>query len=462
MRKIAFLSMVAVLAASCSSDLIELPVASDNGAQQSVSGISDKINMTVTKATQQILEDVEFTDAANVYAQFNHELVSRSIVSILLPQLANVIDSITMDSVNQMLYVDFGKISGLYEQDSTQRAWTYNALPGSVQFDFFGVAGDTCTAAFSSDSSKVYTLETGNIQIKVPYIFSDNMYANGQLVGNGYFKTLAEEDSYSFITERNCGKLNLKYEFSSNPTTIGDMSNSTFSLKNGNDSLFAVSSRDVDNSVWYSIELGNSDSDFINFEISSLDIQKFFDLLAANAELMNGPVSEDLIDSITLEVESFNYESAIKFEYESADTSLTGIVNLVLREPNAYFDNYRVCIALKYQFEGAEEMTTIEAPVEEVAMIISDIIDGCHMVAANYIRIQARFMQFQHMKMVRAFEFYARAIERRIRIINHIAGDVIDMNAEFLRGLDSMFEEYFRGLDEYINNFPAEHPYIRG
>ncbi|MCQ2057150.1 MAG: hypothetical protein MJY75_02950 [Bacteroidaceae bacterium] len=50
--------------------------------------------MTVSKAASQIIEDVEFIDAARVYGQFGHELVSRDLTSVLLPQVANVIDSI--------------------------------------------------------------------------------------------------------------------------------------------------------------------------------------------------------------------------------------------------------------------------------------------------------------------------------------------------------------------------------
>ncbi|MCQ2057486.1 MAG: hypothetical protein MJY75_04670 [Bacteroidaceae bacterium] len=96
-----------------------------------------------------------------------------------------------------MLYIDLGKASGQYAQDTTQRAWTYSELPGSVKFDFMGIAGDTCTAEFATDSSMVYTLEpAGNIQVKVPYMFKDWMYANGKLVGNGSVKSEIFEIQY--------------------------------------------------------------------------------------------------------------------------------------------------------------------------------------------------------------------------------------------------------------------------
>lgn len=459
MRKIAFLSMVAVLAASCSSDIMELPVVSEGGTQQSGSGISEKINMTVSKAASQIIEDVEFIDAARVYGQFGHELVSRDLTSVLLPQVANVIDSIVWDSVKQMLYIDLGKVSGQYAQDTTQRAWTYSELPGSVKFDFMGIAGDTCTAEFATDSSMVYTLEpTGNIQVKVPYMFKDWMYANGKLVGNGSVKSEIDENSYSYIAERNCGRINTKYTVGSNSTAIGDMSSSSFELKDGIENLIKVVSQDVDNAVEYRIELGSETRDFIHFDISSLDIQEFFSLLEENFELA-GPVAEEKIEEIAYRIEEFNYGQEISFSYESADTAVEGDVKLVLREPDEYFDFYRIRIALSYKFEGQEEVAVIEAPVEEIAKIVMDIIEGCHIVAEHYINVQIRFMQIQHEKMVKAMEFYARAIERRIRIFNHIAGDIMDINAEFLRGLDSMIEAFLRNLDSYIDTFPRTLPF---
>ena len=459
MRKIAFLSMAVVLAASCSSDIMELPVASEGGTQQSGSGISEKINMTVSKAASQIIEDVEFIDAARVYGQFGHELVSRDLTSVLLPQVANVIDSIVWDSVKQMLYIDLGKVSGQYAQDTTQRAWTYSELPGSVKFDFMGIAGDTCTAEFATDSSMVYTLEpSGNIQVKVPYMFKDWMYANGKLVGNGSVKSEIDENSYSYIAERNCGRINTKYTVGSNSTAIGDMSSSSFELKDGIENLIKVVSQDVDNAVEYRIELGSETRDFIHFDISSLDIQEFFSLLEENFELA-GPVTEEKIEEIAYRIEEFNYGQEISFSYESADTAVEGDVKLVLREPDEYFDFYRIRIALSYKFEGQEEEAVIEAPVEEIAKIVMDIIEGCHIVAEHYINVQIRFMQIQHDKMVKALEFYARTIEKRIRIFNHIAGDVMDINAEFLRGLDSMIEAFLRNLDSYIDTFPGTLPF---
>ncbi len=380
MRKIALLSMVAVLAASCSSDIQLSEIAGESN--QGNSEFSAPITKTIDNVLLPLSNDADFQEAVELYSQFAYQLLVRDINSVILPQLENVIDSTAFNEEDGSITLDFCKVGGQY--DAAFNSWQYSPLKDSVRFNFRSFNDEECSLQIYPNSSKTndFTPFTGlDINVKIPTIYKDELISDGKVLSSGSIKTGINEEISSVDIERSCGTYQINLSAYESKDIAGIMY-SNFSIKekesgkNIVSTVYETALGDNYKQVYSTVSFGDEkDNDYLSFGLESNNLPEFFWLLAANGELRNPFISDFEAASIKERVIDFNLAGPIDFKWANADTTLNGTLKLAYREADKYFSYDRICFSLTYEFEGSEQKVEIEAPAEEAVLSVIRMIE---------------------------------------------------------------------------------------
>lgn len=387
--------MMAVLAASCSSDMIQSDFAEirQDGSSQDV---SEKIDQVFTKS----IEGIEMSglfDMTGACASFARELLTRDYISILAPQIQHVISP---DFEEQKLYLDFSRLSGEYAPSS--HGWAYAPHDsGEIVFNFNDYNDNDCKIVTTLHPEEMLTVNTTeHLGVKIPLIGSEKLYMNDSLVTNGSWTTLIdlEEKREQTIIMKKYSDYFMYLDMKAGIEYNGFNFYNRLMIMDTKDpynisSLFRMYATNIyDNDFEYEIVLGDSiiDDFYIKLDGEINDIKEFASLLASNVALYRNP-SDSIIADIRDRVSAFNEAEPLTFYFISNETvndDVFGWVILEFNEPDSLIDCYHVDMAIKY-YQAASDYNystqtqtgyytyhTIQAPVMKFAVGIRTIIES--------------------------------------------------------------------------------------
>lgn len=440
MKKIALLSMTALLAVSCSSD-INMGDFAEVGQESSLNAEEQ-----IDKLTKRVLDDIydgNILEVADIYATFAHELQTRD-NSALLYSFKNV-----PYLEDGSLSLDLNKIAGSFIGYQNNGKWNYNYKSDGISFGFSHYRGaelQRCEIEASSTGNS-YRFSTGdNFEVLIPKAIEDRLIVEGTLASEGIITT----DGPGKVTiSRNMAGYNLNFSYDA--SSISSQA-TELTIDNGSEQLVKFQSSLEDSTSQSSLTIGSEGNELLIYTNEIENCNNLFDILAENIILAQGG-SYDL-DSLRSRIDTFNENDSIGFSYlVNGDSVLFGTVKLVLREPNEFF-NYHIDVVLSYNLNG-EQMLMV-APVET---ILTDVAYLSRMLAeitiiyiSSIIEDTANFLDFVRTVIQNA------CIETGYRISEFLNWVDFEFgrNLEFFRNLEQYNRDFVIGLliniDEFINN----------
>lgn len=368
--------MVAVLAASCSSDnrFVEIADIQKNDNQD----IAQKIEKVITKSSNEIVEDAFLWQPTVMYAQFTRELLKRDFIS-LLPAFAGV---------NQFndgkLTVDFGNVKGRFYSYYSDH-WTYKPAWNGLQFNFHGPMGEVCKLDIDMDTSNVnYISPCQNLELKVPSLFEDKLYVYDDLVGTGTVKFVSDDNRMEI--DRHWGDYWMLFAFMNSDLNLFGHSQQifleSFSVQRVRPVtrniitfgvLSAESSTRTNFNYYFNIGDENSDGSIL-FEINSSMINEFIGILKDGLNYSLDPCQEFPYDEFSNRISTFNENDPVTFRFKDLFTNVEGQVELCIYEPDSIVKDKHVGLIFKYNIDGQDYI--METPVERSIMDILSLILG--------------------------------------------------------------------------------------
>lgn len=470
MKKFALFSMMAVLAASCSSDII-LDELSATGQQSVQENIPEQINSIISKTVTPVYEGSIF-EAAALYSEFADELYTRD--NSNFPFAFYKVPKIE----NGKLTLDFGKVEGQFIGERPDGRWAYRPAEDTLKFNFVHYDGgmpQKCELDVCLDSeSDCYSIRpNSSFEILIPKFFNETMLVDGAVAGYGAIWTTMFDNmdrtwgTFSGINiTREFANIGMFYEgylenslFMPNVSkffSIYDISNpipedySTIPYEE----LLSVEKYIVNGAAGYRIAIGDVrfDNAVVGISMGSESFSELAEILAANLVLARG--EETGLDELKNRIDEFNAKDSVYLDFwADNDSILKSALKLVLEEPNAVYPYSHVRLAFTYSLNGQVEETVIEAPIESLLLDINAMLESLHNEVVSYFEAQYR--------AIRGFiENTINNIERScIAVRNHL-GDVsewiaknIGLKMEWLAGLAEVNGNFIDELLEYLGEY---------
>lgn len=488
--------MVAVLAASCSSDMLKDDFA---GIQQdNAQNLSAEINSVVTKALGPS-SDLSVLDVADIYAQFAGIFMARDYMNIFSQQLSNVsslvIDSTDITDIKGILSVDFTKVGGKYYEDED---WSYTPSNNGLQFEFYNSGNDNYLIKIGTDSTKYKELcqDIDYLSVKLPLYFEDTLFVNGSEACTGNMEIELPDTSGNLSTisiarwTENRG-LRLTAGLSGDTYRYDtQFSAELFDPYDEDDHLTLEIIERADSCDEFALDFSNNNVG-LRLAGSDDDLGDMLKCLAQNVKLASygKNVPDSLYDAVNSMVYEFNLSNAMDFYYRNDDgDEYEGLVQLKLLAPDEVFGYYHVSVVLIYG-ENDGDLVVIEAPIEQVILKLRNIIkDFAHENISAAVReinsrladsirnldeiISPRIAAFNaalrdyigamNEAISSRFGAFQEAINARISALEDILGprieDIREGFGRFLNfngGLVQLYGEFWAGLDQYLDGFWA-------
>lgn len=345
MRKIASISMAAVLAVSCSSELqFDSP---EYIQQQDTRDLSQKFDDVVSKAFLGF-DDSNLLEAAGIYTSFAREILTRDYTTVLIPQIGNVVRP---DFENGVLHFDLNRISGRFTPDENN-GWTYTPDDGLV-FGFPDSQGDSCQFVLRFGEYDTYSIWPCDfLAFEMPCGVAMEMDKNDMTVNGGTLEFAYEDDVLTMAGGFSDGKNLALFE---TDTWMEDDSckfSESLLIFNGQGNILSLESTNADgNDLDYALVVGDKDDDcYMKFTGAIDEFKEFASLLAANAELAANP-SDSLRNALGARIDAFNEATPIEFNFVDKNligNNAIGYVLLGLYGPDSLCSHYRVDMEIKY------------------------------------------------------------------------------------------------------------------
>lgn len=470
--------MVAVLAASCSSDVMLDDFAAVE--QQNDQNISEQINSFITKRIDPVYE-FDFFESAAAYAQFANELYTRD--NSNLPLAFYKVPKIEQGK----LTLDFAKVEGQFIGEKPNGRWAYRPADGELKFNFVHFDGprpQKCEldARFNTEYG-FYSIEPSRyFEIQIPKIMDEKILIDGQKAGQGWIYTnfLDDDREWGKSSEieigREFGNLGLYYDYAKQARLISPNFGKIFSIYNKNklfgqdyydgcdyygqeyEQLIGVEAyRDNGGYAYYRISLGDlrDEGELVWLSMGAGSLENLAELLEENINLAKG----EEFDTISLKnrIDDFNANDSVFMEYWLANKSvIMGSIKLVLEEPNALFRNSHIRLVFSYELGESMEETIIEAPIEDLLLDIRNAIVSLHDQAVRYHNLQVEAIR-NYLEGIKAdIERYNSAVAGRINDIANWISQNLDLSSQWLKGLSEYNEEFIMNLLGYIGEYIQE------
>ncbi len=488
--------MVAVLAASCSQDVLES--AAEIQEQQS-NGIEADINGLISKAAADVPDTSTFIAAATAYANFLGELSERDINAITDKQLSNIITIDTLEGfmgalMEGSMYMDFvnfnlnlSKFQGKYTASGD--TWLYDKADNGLLFLFnhdFGSlpveskpSSEECTIKLNMDTVNVK--KSG--YIKIPQVFYDTLF-----VGNDTLAWGSLDLRNGIIAKRAFGSLTMLFDNSTDENVVRVHNSDA-----NNKGLFEISYDESED--FFNWVIGDNMQNGVQFGGTFYDMKEFISLLALNIDLVGGSTLSPANES---RIQTFNSNNKINFSYYNDGSFQHGRIELVYtpagssnNETGEELGYNRINIKI---YMEAGTTYVIDAPIESLALLTRDIIESAiekainefvegvqdfiDAVVDNFISavgnvlgaiddfIDARindFISFRNM-VINKIEIEVQRVTNACISIFMATVDYIDGFADIYKDYNkAMYEkiaepwvEYFSGIISTIGNYQAQ------
>lgn len=479
MKKIALYSMVAILAASCSSDVLVDDFAT--AEQQGDQNYAEQIN-GLTKRVLQNIYDGNVLEVADIYAQFAKELNTRDNSPFLLafknvPYLED-----------GKLTLDLSQIQGEFLGYEDNGQWTYENNPGGLAFGFSHYRGPSlqrCELMVNSNNSdSSYSFKPNRFfEVLIPNAVNDVLMVEGAAAAEDSVETslFRNNNSFDINISRRMANLSMEYKASVENKLINPEFDFEFKLKDDDEILVDFAKYfDDDDTYFYALAIGdccyNNEKLYLSFSCGDVDL--FFSLLGNNKELAKGEAFDTTL--IQNEIENFNADG-ISFQYYLNNKEvITGNVNLTLKEPDLLVNTYHIALQFVYDTEDGQGTFEPDESLENLLIgiggMISDIREQILTYQRNYLEGVRNYISFVQTQIERfntesrnRIDSFINWADERFRLsmdflanLNEHNREQIDGLLNFFRGLNTYTKEQIDGLLEYIGEFLQElDTYIR-
>ncbi len=390
MRKITLLSMIALLAVSCSNDieLIE-PEQFDNQTQAQPTSVLDA-NGIISRSVS-ALDDEMFWKSGEVYGSFFHNLLTKNPAAFIVP-----ISNASAKDFGQVYKFDISKLSGKFTAGKYD--WSY-APSDKLEFDFVDIDSTDCSLEVSMGESAFTLARNQHFSLSFPNSIKSELFFDGAPIAGDSISYKGQ----SAYFERSAGNLRAFGELKS-----GDKYTAQFEIFNGGENVInlkAESETLMEDATW-TIELG----DTLSFEVKTSVLDEFIAILMANDTINEASEAgrasvQELIDDFN----SYDMGNPAKFYYTYIlnGVETKGQVVLVMCEPGTPIgydvvknepivtDEYFIGIGLadknKVTFVSAPVLKTVVAVREFVEMVINEI---CIQIDRTLTCIHNRIAEF--------------------------------------------------------------------
>ena len=366
MRKITLLSMTALLAVSCSSDIEFIESEQFDNQPQAQFASEMNANEIISKSFS-ALDDEMFWKSGEVYGSFFHNLLTKN-PTTLVTALSNA----TSKDFGQVYKFDVSKLSGKFT--ARKYDWAY-APSNNLKFDFVDIDSIDCSLEVSMGESTFTLAQNQQFSIGFPNSIKSELLFDGiKIAGDSI--SLKGKSAYF---ERTAGNLKAFGELKS-----GDKYTAQFEIFNGSDNVInlkAESENLMEDATW-TIELG----DTLSFVATTSALNQFIAILMANDTINEASqAGRGTVQTLIDEFNAYDLLNPAKFGYTYTlnNVKQLGQVRLKMFEPETTVgydilkgdsiktDGYIIGIELA----GEDKVVLVSAPMLKTMVAVREFVE---------------------------------------------------------------------------------------